>query len=217
MTKSNFRTHLPYYFIVVALTLVVELLYLTNQASGGNWAWIGLPLDDTWIHLNYAKSFAQQGWFFYNPGIPEAGMSSPLWVLLLAAVYKVMTPLGVSPQWCAKGLSLLFALGVPIVTYHLALLLVPDRRWARVIGLLVILEPNLAYGNVSGMEVSLTTFLMLLAIWLCLLDKNALCGLVLGLLVITRAESVIVAVIIGVVQVAQRYLKREQVTLLRTA
>lgn len=171
-----------------------------------------MPLDDNWIHLVYARSLAEQGWFYYNPGVPEAGMSSPLWVMVLAVVYKVLIPMGVTPQWVAKGSSLLFGLGVPIVAYHLALQIGLRRGWAWLLGILVAIEPNLAYGNVAGMEVPLFTFLTLLAILFCLRGSYSACGLVLGLLVITRGEGAPVALVVGGVPLLALYAKRTSAT-----
>jgi len=205
---------MPFYLVAVLATLLVAALYLLSRHSGGDWAWSGLPLDDNWIHLVYARSLAEQGGFYYNPGVPEAGMSSPFWAILLALVYKLLIPLGVSPQWCAKGLTLFFALGVPIVTYHLVRTLKIEHRWAWAAGLLVIVEPNLAYGNVAGMEVPLFTLLTLLALWLSWQQRYWWTGLVLGLLVITRAEGVVTALLIGTMPLVRSYLRRQQVTLI---
>ena len=207
------RSNWLFYGVAIVLTLGVAMFYLSSTHSGDNWAWRGLPLDDTWIHLVYARAIADHGWFAYNPGIAEAGMSSPLWVVVLAIVYKIFTPFGVSPQWCAKGLSLLMAMGVPMLTYHIALTLKLDRRIAWLAGILVIIEPNTAYGNVSGMEVSLTALLILAAIWSSLREKYIITGTMLGLLVIARGEGTVVALIIGVVPLIQQYVKREDMTL----
>ncbi|MDD2621164.1 MAG: hypothetical protein PHC92_10925 [Syntrophomonadaceae bacterium] len=201
---------LLFYVIAVITTLTLAGFYLLNQSSGGNAAWVGLPLDDGWIHLSYARSLAENGWFYYNPGEAEAGMSSPAWVIILGFAYKVLTPLNVSPQWCAKGLSLLFAIGVPILVYHLAKALKLDRKWAWAAGLLAILEPNLAYGNVAGMEVSMFTFLTLLALLLSWYERYILAGLVLGLMVITRGEGTLNALIIGIIPLGMLYFKGHQ-------
>ncbi|HWL89243.1 MAG TPA: hypothetical protein VNO21_25745, partial [Polyangiaceae bacterium] len=54
-------------------TLVMGSLYLSSTVSGSHSALHGVPLDDTWIHLVYARSFAEHGRFYYNPGVQEAG------------------------------------------------------------------------------------------------------------------------------------------------
>jgi hypothetical protein len=217
--KTNFlehflHEHFLFYITAVLLTIITSAFYLLDTHSGGNWAWFGLPLDDNWIHLVYARSLAQEGWFNYNPGIMEAGMSSPFWVVLLAIVYKVLTPLGVSPQWCAKGLALFCAFGVPLATYHLARAFKLNTKWAWFAGLISIVEPNLAYGNVAGMEVPLFTFLTLFSLWLTLRHHYFLAGIMLGIGVITRGEGALNALIIGFAVLLPAYLKRREVSII---
>ncbi|HEX7541231.1 MAG TPA: hypothetical protein VF352_03795 [Anaerolineales bacterium] len=190
-------------------------LYLIVLTPDGSYAWSGLPLDDNWIHLVYARSLVQQGWFNYNPGVAEAGMSSPFWVILLALGYASLTPLGATPQWIAKGMSLGLAMAVPILAYFLVLRLGLKRRWAWLAGLLVIFDPNLCFGNVSGMEVPFATLLILLAILLLLRKSYGICGLVLGALVVTRAEGVPIAIMIALLPLLQEYSRRTSITLIR--
>jgi hypothetical protein len=210
--KNLLRGHLPFYAAAIALTAVASAFYLLARQSGGEWAWKGLPLDDGWIHLVYARSLAEHGWFYFNPGVAEAGMSSPFWAILLAVAYKILTPLGVSPQWCAKGLALVFAMGVPIAAYHAALAFQLNKRWAWFAGLACALEPNLAYGNVAGMEVPLFTLLTLLALTLSQRRRYVWTGIVLGLGVITRGEGALTAILIGFFALFPVFLQRREVT-----
>jgi len=192
----------------VAVALAMAAVYLSSRASGANWAMVGVPLDDAWIHLVYARNLAEYGHFWYNPGVAEAGLSSPFWVVLLAAVYKVFTPLGLSPQWCAKGLALACALGVPVLTYLVARAVRLGRGWAGAAMFLLALDPNLAYGSVAGMEVPLLTLLTLLALYLVARQRYLGAGIVLGLGVVTRGEGVVTALLIGAIPVVGEYLKR---------
>ena len=41
------------------------------------------PLDDSWIHLHFARNLAEGHGFSYNPGVPGRGSTAPLWTLLL--------------------------------------------------------------------------------------------------------------------------------------
>lgn len=45
---------------------------------------VGFPLDDTWIHLTYARNFAEHGEWAFRLGEPSAGSTAPLWTLLLS-------------------------------------------------------------------------------------------------------------------------------------
>src|SRR5512136_2961371 len=44
----------------------------------------GFPLDDSWIHLTFARNLARGWGFAYNQGQPVAGSTAPLWTLILA-------------------------------------------------------------------------------------------------------------------------------------
>ena len=41
----------------------------------------GFPLDDTWIHLQFARNLAEGQGFSFNPGVSSSGSSAPFWTL----------------------------------------------------------------------------------------------------------------------------------------
>ncbi len=61
----------------------------------------GFPLDDTWIHLQFARNVAEGQGFSFNPGVSSSGSSAPLWTLVLA----VPLALGLGPLASAKLLG----------------------------------------------------------------------------------------------------------------
>src|SRR5690348_13183272 len=77
--------------LVAVVPLVAGLIYLRQGiAAQGR---LGFPLDDSYIHLQFARNLATgHGWSF-NPGEPTPGATSPLWVALLAALAAVQVPL----------------------------------------------------------------------------------------------------------------------------
>jgi hypothetical protein len=153
--------HWPIFLVSILLIAIISFFFLENQAAGEGWALKYLPLDDNWIHLVYARSLAQDGWFFYNPRQAESGMSSPLWVILLAVVMKF----GAGPVLATKFLSIFFGLLFSIALYHLARSLNLARWLAVVVAAVSLLEPNMGYALVSGMEVTLTAFTLVAALW----------------------------------------------------
>ncbi len=48
--------------------------------------------DDAFIHLRIARNFVESGAPYYNPGQAVAGSSSPLWTVLLTALFSVFGP-----------------------------------------------------------------------------------------------------------------------------
>ena len=65
------------------------------------------PLDDSWIHLHFARNLAEGRGFSYNPGVPVSGSTAPLWTLVLGGVFAVF---GSAPG-LAKALGIAAALG----------------------------------------------------------------------------------------------------------
>ncbi|MHC4844999.1 MAG: hypothetical protein ACYTCU_02445, partial [Planctomycetota bacterium] len=91
---------------------VLALLALLNLLAG--WAFLsgsgpGFPLDDAWGHLVYGRALATGDGFAYNPGQPEAGVTSPLWTALCAlpAGFVEWTGQDWRPDWGMRLLGLL--------------------------------------------------------------------------------------------------------------
>src|SRR5205085_6611488 len=68
--------------VVLASLLPLVLFIVDEQRIAGA---SGFPLDDAWIHLHFARNLAEGAGFSYNPGVPVAGSTAPLWTLVLAA------------------------------------------------------------------------------------------------------------------------------------
>src|SRR5512141_1329437 len=67
--------------ILLAAGVLGAAIYLTFSARIYR---IGFPLDDSWIHLTYARNLALNGEWAFQPGQLSAGSTAPLWTLLLA-------------------------------------------------------------------------------------------------------------------------------------
>ncbi len=79
---------------IVGLHLAIASIFLSDRSPGTGAAWTSFPLDDSWIHLVYARNLAAFQGFAYNPGQLEAGFTSPLWTLLVAPVFWVAPFIG---------------------------------------------------------------------------------------------------------------------------
>ena len=62
--------------------LVFEYIFTDGQ--------MGVPLDDTWIHFQFADNFAKGYFFQYNPGEYTAGTTSPLYVIVLGSMSYII-------------------------------------------------------------------------------------------------------------------------------
>src|SRR5829696_10150092 len=50
---------------------------------------LGFPLDDSWIHLQFARNLARGFGLSYNPGELVTGSTAPLWTALLALLFPL--------------------------------------------------------------------------------------------------------------------------------
>ncbi len=83
------RTILRHALLLAGLFVLLSGLYWAAvYAVGGR---RGLPLDDAYIHLQYARSIWEGHPFEYNyladPGVRSSGTSAPLWTLMLIGTY----------------------------------------------------------------------------------------------------------------------------------
>ncbi len=138
---------------LAALAAAGFFLWQEHQLAG-RW---GFPLDDSWIHLQFARNLAEGQGFSFNPGEVVSASTAPLWTLVLAPLFW----LPVEVVWSAKvmGVGLLWLSG--LLTLRLGRSLGLERGWALAGALVVVLTPRLVWGSLSGMEVLLYTALAL--------------------------------------------------------
>src|SRR5215216_1788334 len=76
---SNWRNDTRVIIAVAAALAVIFYLLVSDMFFR-----IGFPLDDAWIHLTYARNFAQHGEWAFRLGEKSAASTSPLWTFLLS-------------------------------------------------------------------------------------------------------------------------------------
>src|SRR5437660_6513063 len=170
--------------VVVAAVLPLSLYLLREHAIAGA---AGFPLDDSWIHLQFARNLAEGAGFAYNPGVPVAGSTAPLWTLLLGAAVRV----GGAGLWVAKLLGIACTLVAALLTRRLALALGADRAAARVAGVALLWAGPVAWGALAGMEVSLAALLVAAALLAHARDLTGGTALLAALAVLARPESAV--------------------------
>jgi hypothetical protein len=151
----------------------------------------GFPLDDAWIHLQFARNLAAGDGLSFNAGEPSAGSTAPLWTLALALV----TALHADPVVGAKAVGALLLVGAGWVTVRLAAAAGLPGHWPLVAGLITVATPRLLWASLSGMEVLLATALVTAAAWRHLAAlggrPSASAPLLLGLATLARPECVL--------------------------
>src|SRR5205814_1478352 len=119
---------------------------------------LGLPMDDPYIHFQFARNLASGAGFAFNAGHPTPGATSPLWVVLLALARL----LGASIEGAAIALGVLFAAAAAWLTYELGRAARLSAAAAFIAALAVGASGRFAWASLSGMEVCLATALSLL-------------------------------------------------------
>jgi len=143
--------------VTLAALIPLALYLLREQAIAGA---SGFPLDDSWIHLHFARNIAEGAGFSYNPGTPVAGSTAPLWTLLLAAGALAMGP---SPV-VAKTIGVASMIGAALLTRRAALAWGASRIVGQASAVALLWTGPMAWGALSGMEVCLAALLVAAAL-----------------------------------------------------
>lgn len=134
---------LPYYFISYS--------YSINKVYS-------FPLDDPWIHLQFAKNLAEYGSFsYFKNEIVTAGSTSPLFTGLLAAGFLITK----NEMWLSYILGIIFFTLSVLYFYKLSSETFPKENWLAIAAsLLFVLDKWLNFISVSGMETTMYIFLI---------------------------------------------------------
>lgn len=159
LTGTSTRIPVVHYLFITAVLLLATVPFLISEwQQAGQW---GFPLDDSWIHCQYARNLATGRGFVYNPGDPPSnGSTAPLWTLLAAAAYRLTGEFPVT----LKVVGILLAVGSALLTAYIIWLMFRRRDYALIGGIGTALMPPLIWAGLLGMEPALYTFLVLLGI-----------------------------------------------------
>jgi hypothetical protein len=156
----------------------------------------GFPLDDSWIHLVFARHLAHGDGLVFNPGQPVAGSTAPLWTAILALLATLP---GSAVLW-AKAAGIAAQAATAAATVAVARRLGFRAARAGLAGVLVALSEGLVLSALSGMEVGFFTFLTLAGLARHL-DERADPGrppvafLLFGLAALARPEGLLLPVL----------------------
>ena len=171
--------------VVLAAAAVALTLFLVRERQIAGAA--GFPLDDSWIHLHFARNLAEGAGFAYNPGVPVAGSTAPLWTLLLAGGALVA---GASLA-LAKILGVAATVVAGVLTRRAALAWGAAPEVALAAGVALVWTGALTWGALSGMEVSLAAALVAAAMLTHAADRTALTALFAALAALARPEAIL--------------------------
>jgi len=142
--------------VIPLLLFATGFLLYAQQERSATEGPAGFPLDDSWIHLQFARNWADGGGFSHNFGEPTPGSTAPLWTLLLGIGAWLGLPL---PLW-AKGLGIVLSLGSMLLLSWLLWTTQGFRHHVLATGSLLACSLPFMWSAFSGLEIGLCLCLM---------------------------------------------------------
>jgi hypothetical protein len=153
---SNWR--LDAWVIIAVAALAAVFFYLIVSALNFG---LGFPLDDSWIHLTYARNLAEHGEWAFRLGEGSAGSTSPLWTASISIGFL----LGLAPYVWTYLLGWAVLTLLAVYAENISRRLVPSYKsqipWA---GLFFVFAWHLTWAAVSGMETLLHGLIILVVL-----------------------------------------------------
>lgn len=184
-----------------ALLLPVLLGVAWLTAGTGRFGHLGFPMDDPYIHFQFARNLAAGAGFSFNPHQPVPGATSPLWVILLATTHLCGLPI----ESAAAGLGLAAAALACLMTFEVGRMCGLSRTLASFAALCVAAAGRFSWASLSGMEICFATGLSLALVrmhasglrgW----RRGVALGTLAGLAANARPELAVLGVAIGVLE-----------------
>src|SRR4051812_89985 len=181
----------PFRLLLLLAGLVACLRYFLAEVArlkGG----LGFPLDDSWIHLQFARNLAHGAGLSYNPGEFVTGSTAPLWTALLAVLFLLP---GSVLLWAQLLGAVLYLAGID-ATWRLSRELGLGEGLSALAAALTLATSWLVWSALSGMEIPL---FVLLSLWGMILhlreradpDRPPLSLAVLAVAVLARPEGLL--------------------------
>jgi hypothetical protein len=159
------------------------------------WGIYGFSFDDSWIHVQYARTIFEGTPWEYAQGIPSTGSSGPLWSVLLAPIFLFGSSHDAIVTSVLTISGILFIIDTflvgEIVKQH-------TGRWQYAVfgQVIFVLVPRNAGLMLSGMETPLGMMMILLALLFLPRPEwkyDILLGVVVGFAYLCRPEFVLLA------------------------
>ncbi len=163
------------YVYIGIVCIATYAIYLTFQyiITAGQ---MGVPLDDTWIHFQFADNFSKGNFFQFNAGEYTAGTTSPLYVIVLGIFSFIIKNFIINSIF----LSALFHFLSCIFIYRISLRIfssdesplmkikskqLTPETVSLITALLTVLNGRFAWSGLSGMETTMFTFFCITGVY----------------------------------------------------
>ncbi len=196
-------------YIILAVLLILSVIlpyYYINFAYTVN-HYFSFPLDDPWIHLQFAKNIAEYGSFsYFKNELVTAGSTSPIYTFILAAGFFITK----NEMWLSYIIGILFFSLSVFYFYKLSSDVFPKENWLVIASaLFLVFDKWLNFITVTGMETTLYIFL-LVACYYYYRKLNAIgFAVTLGLTFWTRPDALAFIAAIVIDYIIRIYLKQK--------
>lgn len=183
--NNSFIVNKNIQLIIVGIS--VQLVYLLISKY---YYQIGFPLDDSWIHQTYARNLIEYGGWYFVPGIPSTGSTSPLWTFFLIPGFIFKANFFYYWTFALSGIIFISSAVLFQKLFEKITKVSPNIPWA---GFLFLLEWHLVWSVNSGMETILYIFVILIIFYYLITRKSNylwVCWLLLGLVIFIRPDGV---------------------------
>jgi arabinofuranosyltransferase len=172
--------------------LCIFTLFQSHNINHG----FGFPLDDPWIHLQFARNLHDYGAFsYYKDQMITSGSTSPLYTFILAAGFFITN----NEMILSYTIGIAFLLLAAFMAFRLAYILFEhDIIFSLSAAFLVIINHRLQWIAISGMETTLFISLLLMVLFFYYTRKYLQLGIVSGLLLWARPEAIILYAVLAV-------------------
>ena len=203
-SKSNNLIYSSY--LIIILLPILAAYYYYSQALSIN-GFLSFPLDDPWIHLQFAKNLIDYHSFsYFKDQIVTAGSTSPLYVFVL--VFGFLFTDNEMILSYVTG-TIFFALAA-LIFYKLSLAEQNNNIiYALLITLVFILCPGINFIALSGMETTMFIFLLLLGVYFYKTLNPVLLGITLGLIFWSRPDGIAFIAAIAADYIIQKWIVKE--------
>lgn len=189
MVRGFMQSMLPNKRIIWQLALASVISVAIYLAASAFYYGVGFPLDDSWIHLTYARNLAVYGEWAFQPGKPSAGSTAPLWTALLSIGFFIK----LAPYIWTYFLGAILLWGMGLVAEVIVRRVSPAYKshfpW---VGMFMILEWHLVWSASSGMETLMHALIATIVLGMLMSGSRRFMtlGLLAGLSVWVRPDGV---------------------------
>ncbi len=145
--------------LFVLLSSAIAIFFLAHELAIAHK--LGFPLAESWVREAYARNFFHGLAFEYTAGQPSTVPTSPFWIVILSLTLSIFH----DPIIAGKLLGTIFLFLTGYYCFRLLRVLELDYGSALLGGVLMVTASGLAWSELSGLESTLSTALVMGAFW----------------------------------------------------